>query len=124
VGTTNTMAGEVIDAHAGSCRVRLATGELIATSNCRGMRDGDKVIISIRPEHLRLGDEPAPSALAGEVKAVLPLGSNVMYEVAAGGTAIKVNASRGVAEQALRPVGERVYAVPVSAAACLVFPKQ
>jgi putative spermidine/putrescine transport system ATP-binding protein len=78
---------------------------------------GTKVAVSIRPEHLRV---VASGGLAGTVKAVLPLGSHVVYDIEiAPGVSLKMSEPR---EGALRQSGERVHVAPASPAACRIYP--
>jgi putative spermidine/putrescine transport system ATP-binding protein len=122
VGTTNVIAGELIEADAGQCRVRIGSGELLAAASRPGLDASSKVVVSVRPEHVRLRDEPGPNCIGGSIKAVLPLGPDVLYEVELGaGATIKVSAPRRTIDESLRPLGQRVYAAPASMAACLVF---
>lgn len=77
--------------------------------------------ISVRPEQLRLTREAGARRLAATVKAVMPLGPHVIYEVElAPGVAIKISAQRESAGTLLAP-GERVYVEPATASACQVF---
>jgi hypothetical protein len=60
--------------------------------------------------------------MACTVKAVMPLGAQVVYEVEVEpGTALRVSEPRD-AQTAMRETGERVQLVPTSTTACHVFP--
>ena len=78
--------------------------------------------MSVRPEQLRLESAPGDGRIAGVVKAVMPLGPHVVYEVeTSGGASLKVSEPRAAAA-ALRRPGESVH-VAASEAGCRVFPK-
>jgi putative spermidine/putrescine transport system ATP-binding protein len=77
--------------------------------------------ISVRPEQLRLEREAGGRRLQATVKAVLPLGPHVVYEVEIEqGVALKISAPRETAGTLLAP-GERVYVEPATPSACQVF---
>ena len=77
--------------------------------------------VSVRPEQLRLAHEAGEGRLAAIVKAVLPLGSHVVYEVEISPeVALKVSAARD-SDSALLVPGQRVYVEPASPSACQVF---
>ena len=80
--------------------------------------NGAKVAVSIRPEQLRV--VPA-GGLPGTVKAVMPLGAHVVYDVEiAPHLSIKVSEPRE--GQPMRRSGERVHVAPTSPDACRIFP--
>jgi putative spermidine/putrescine transport system ATP-binding protein len=121
VGSTNVLGGEFALAN-GSAKVRIANGTVIDVPPTPGIASGSRVAVSIRPEHLRFEPPFGASGMAGTVKAVLPLGPHVVYEVEISpGVAVKVSEPRD-AQNALRMSGDRVVIVPASAAACHVFP--
>jgi len=84
---------------------------------------GAPVLVSVRPEQLRLESAPGDGRIAGVVKAVMPLGPHVVYEVeTSGGASLKVSEPRAAAA-ALRRPGESVHVAAAFDAACRVFPK-
>jgi putative spermidine/putrescine transport system ATP-binding protein len=118
VGTTNVLSGEF--ARNGSAsRVTLAGGAAIDVPAVTGIANGSTVILSIRPEQLHI----APGGeLAGIVKAVMPLGAHVVYEIEiAPGISLRVSEPRE-GYSALRQTGEQVNVAPASPDACHVFP--
>src|SRR5947209_7025661 len=91
VGTANVLSGQFTDGSAGA-RVVLPGGLALDVPSASGFADGAKVAISIRPEHLRV---VAAGGLAGTVKAVMPLGSHVVYDIEiAPDVSIKVSGPR------------------------------
>ena len=116
VGTTNVLSGEFAKDGA-AARVMLSGAALDMPADTSFV-NGSKVAVSIRPEHLRV----VPSGgLAGTVKAVLPLGSHVVYDIEiAPGVSLKMSEPRE--GQPMRQSGEQVRVAPSSPAACQVFP--
>jgi putative spermidine/putrescine transport system ATP-binding protein len=117
VGTTNVFSGEFFNGP--TAKVRLAGGAAIDVAARPGFIDGSKVVVSVRPEQLQVA---ANGGLAGTVKAVMPLGAHVVYEVeVASGIFLKLSESRE-GRTAMRQTGEHVLIAPTSAEACHVFP--
>jgi len=117
VGTANVLSGQFTDGSAGA-RVVLPGGLALDVPSASGFADGAKVAISIRPEHLRV---VAAGGLAGTVKAVMPLGSHVVYDIEiAPDVSIKVSEPRE--GQVMRQSGDQVHVAPTSPAATRVFP--
>jgi putative spermidine/putrescine transport system ATP-binding protein len=120
VGSTNVVNGEFAIT-ANGARVAIANGGVIDVPLMPGIASGSKVVVSIRPEHLRFEVSPGPRGMPGTVRAVMPLGPQVIYEVEIdGGVALKVSEPRD-AQNALRMSGDRVLVAPASADACHVF---
>jgi hypothetical protein len=113
--------------------VRLKSGALIPVAPDASFDTGAGVVVSIRPEQLRLEPLPFPPPPAGEdseragcfpavIKAVMPLGMHVVYDVASGDDlAVKVTEPRESGAE-IRKVGAAVCLRPASPAACRVFP--
>jgi putative spermidine/putrescine transport system ATP-binding protein len=122
VGTANVVAGEFVGADQGVATVRVTGGAVLKARETPQLACGAPVLVSVRPEQLRLESAPGDGRIAGVVKAVMPLGPHVVYEVeTAAGTSLKVSEPRAAAA-ALRRPGESVH-VAASEAACRVFPK-
>jgi putative spermidine/putrescine transport system ATP-binding protein len=119
VGTTNLLPGDLVAADPAGAEVKVAACRL-RVGPVGDLAVGRKVVVAIRPERLRLAGDAAPGTFAGTVKAVLPLGSHIVYDIATElGSAIKLNASRDAASLA---IGEHVRMGPAGPAACNVFP--
>jgi len=117
VGTTNVLPGEFGTGGAGA-RVTFADGIGLDVPGTAVFVSGAKVAVSIRPEQLRV---VPGGGLAGTVKAVMPLGWHVVYDVEiAPRLSVKVSEPRE--GQAMRRAGERVHVAPTSPDACRVFP--
>ena len=121
VGTTNLLAGELVANDATHSAVRLAEGWIVPARPAPGLGRGAKVQISVRPEHLRLHSEAGSDRLPGIVRAVLPLGAHVVYEIELSGRQLlKVNEPREGATN-LRVPGDIVHVAPAAPTSCLVF---
>jgi putative spermidine/putrescine transport system ATP-binding protein len=119
VGTTNLIAGELADA--ARSIVRLAGGALISAAPAPHLAQGARVVVSVRPEQLRVHARHSAETLPATIKVVLPLGPYVMYEAQiAGGTSLKISQPRDAGAGLLAP-GDQVHVAPVAPAACQVF---
>jgi putative spermidine/putrescine transport system ATP-binding protein len=118
VGTTNTLRG-TFAGKGDEARVTLSNGLGIDVPLIPGFTDGSAVAVSIRPEQLHL---TRSDGLAGTVKAVMPLGAHVIYEVELpGAISLKVSEPREH-QTTMRRGGETVHVAPTSLDACHVFP--
>jgi len=123
VGTANVVAGEFVSADHGVATVRVMGGAVLKARETPQLVTGAPVLVSVRPEQLRLESAPGDGRIAGVVKAVMPLGPHVVYEVeTSGGASLKVSEPRAAAA-ALRRPGESVHVAAAFDAACRVFPK-
>jgi putative spermidine/putrescine transport system ATP-binding protein len=122
VGTTNVLHGVFIQGGTGDSMVRIAGGTAISVSPDTRFQPGSKVVVSVRPEQLRMQPSSAAGTMGGTIKAVMPLGAHVVYDVAlSDGPSLKVSEPRETAGE-LKPLGMAVYLKPVSSASCHVFP--
>jgi putative spermidine/putrescine transport system ATP-binding protein len=122
VGTTNLLPGTVESVDGSECRVGIAGGESIV---CRanGFRAGARVVLSIRPERLRLAAAPGAGRLRAKVGLIMPLGPTLVYDLTlATGAPVRVAAPRP--ELAAVPAsGSEVFIEPTAVDACLLFPE-
>jgi putative spermidine/putrescine transport system ATP-binding protein len=117
VGTTNVLSGKFVS-HGSAARITLGGGAGFDVPATTGIADDSTVTVSIRPEQLRI----APGGeLAGIVKAVMPLGAHVVYEIEiAPGVSLRVSEPRE-GHNTMRQAGEQVHVAPASPDACHVF---
>jgi putative spermidine/putrescine transport system ATP-binding protein len=119
VGTTNVLPGEFYN-NGTAAKVKLAGGSSIDVRAMPGFVDASPVAVSVRPEQLHV--VAAGQGLAGTVKAVMPLGSHVVYEIEIGpGLSLKVSEPRE-GHVTMRQTGDAVGVAPASPEACHVFP--
>ncbi len=118
VGTTNKFAGRLMRS-GDQNQVALPNGITIDVSRRDDIAEGAAVVVSVRPEKLRLVSEGGLPAL---VKAVMPLGAEVIYEIeVAPELTLKVSQARET-DRTLHSSGDRVYVAPASKDACHIFP--
>jgi putative spermidine/putrescine transport system ATP-binding protein len=121
VGSTNVLPGEFVNGGT-SPAVRIAGGSAISVAPETKFHPGSKVVLSIRPEQLRMQSSSADGSIGGTIQAVMPLGAHVVYDVALpDGASLKVSEPREAASE-LKSVGTPVYLKPISARSCHVFP--
>ncbi|HEY6821326.1 MAG TPA: ABC transporter ATP-binding protein [Burkholderiales bacterium] len=79
-------------------------------------------LVCLRPEQLRLRGDAGPRSLAATVKAVMPLGPQVVYEVETdSGFALRITAGRGAGDAQGPLPGERVFVEPAAGSESRVF---
>jgi iron(III) transport system ATP-binding protein len=121
IGVANFLSGTVVATTPGRAVVDVTNGELSCTLNCTvadGISPGDRITVSIRPEHVRLvSDSNAATGhncIEGEVVAAVFLGNYIDCRVQWGAVEWKVQANR---RQAIRQ-GRRVW-LAISPEHCL-----
>ena len=121
VGTANLLAGEIVVRDGHTLTVALEAGATIVLPGPSTV-DGKRVVVSARPENLRLYSEPGPGRWPVEVRIHMPVGAQTVSEVATrAGQSLKVTAPR----DALAPPGEAggmLHCGIVSTAAVSTFP--
>jgi putative spermidine/putrescine transport system ATP-binding protein len=127
VGTANLLAGEVVERRGAACTVALeagATVEIPAGELPAGESglDAKRIVVSARPENLRLYTEPGPGRWPVELRIRMPVGAQTVSEVGTrGGISLKVTEPR----ENLAPPGEAggaLYCGIVTASAVSLFP--
>ena len=122
VGSTNLLPGKFASSSSGAPAVQLQAGVTFPVTDGKSLQSGSPVVLSIRPEQLRIQPSPSDGDLAAVIATVMPLGAHVVYDVTVGqGTSLKVSEPREAAT-AMRAVGATIYLRPASPGACHVFP--
>jgi putative spermidine/putrescine transport system ATP-binding protein len=112
IGTTNPLAGRLVERPAGVAVVELDAGARIALTGGDDIPLGARVIVTVRPEQLALAGTPATDRFPVRPRLALPIGPNTVWDLeAADGTTLKLAERRAgapavLAEQAwcgLRP---------------------
>jgi len=118
VGSTNILPGQ-FKSNGAAAHVTFADGIGLDVPSEPGFVDGARVAVSIRPEQLHL---VSSGGLAGTVKAVMPLGAHVVYEIeVTPALSLKVSEARE-GNKAMRRSGDKVQIAPTSAEACHIYP--
>ncbi|MEN8198035.1 MAG: ABC transporter ATP-binding protein, partial [Pseudomonadota bacterium] len=121
VGTTNLMGGTLSKKSAGTCQVSLDCGATMTCAVDTASESGERVVLSVRPENLRLAAGKQANTMPATVRAVMPLGPSTVYEAAlSDGTAIKIVADRDQGADGYRP-GDPVLIALASKTSCRVF---
>jgi putative spermidine/putrescine transport system ATP-binding protein len=122
VGTTNLLPGIVRRAEGGECEIGVDGGESLI---CRADRfaAGARVLVSIRPERLRLAAAAGHGRLRAKVGLIMPLGPTLIYDLTlSGGGPLRMAAPRP--ENASVPaIGSDIFVEPTAVDACLLFPE-
>ncbi len=121
VGTANLLAGEIVSRDGGTLTVALAAGATV-TLPASGAPDGKRVIVSARPENLRLHAQPGPGRWAVQLRIRMPVGAQTVSEVVtAAGESLKVTEPRAMVAPA-GDAGATLYCALVSTEAVSLFP--
>jgi putative spermidine/putrescine transport system ATP-binding protein len=120
VGTSNHLPARVESKGAGSI-VTLESGDRIPIGVSAA--HGAAVILSVRPENLRLEGTAGPGRLPVRIGVAMPLGPRMVYEAALNdGTLLKIVEPRAPGGQAFAP-GMQAFLSMRDAAACSIFPR-
>lgn len=123
VGTTNLLPGKVAAAGDATATVTLADGTRVACDPGGAPTAGTEVLVSVRPERLRVRTAPVDGAIPATVKLVLPLGPVVFYEAETrAGEPVKISAPREGAAPLLEP-GAAIHLEPAAPEAARLFPR-
>ncbi|HRE20817.1 MAG TPA: ABC transporter ATP-binding protein [Rhabdaerophilum sp.] len=122
VGTTNILRGEIVHTDGTSADVRVDDEVVLRCRVGIPVSDGQPVSVSVRPESLRFAREAGPGRIRGIIKAVMPLGPNVLYEIETARQAtMKISLSRVAGNAPDVRLGTAVFAEAVTPESCLVF---
>ncbi len=92
VGTANLLAGQVVERAGGACRVTLAAGATVALPVAC---DGGRVVVSARPENLKLFPTAGPGRWPVELRIRMPVGAQTVSEVVTrSGESLKITEPR------------------------------
>ncbi|MHB2265998.1 ABC transporter ATP-binding protein [Aliihoeflea sp. PC F10.4] len=113
IGETNLLEGTMT----GPSTVRLQNGTHIEL-RCDEQPSDGQVLVSIRPERLRLGGETGENRMSARIDDIVYQGDHLRLHLDAGGLPLVARLERGAAP---RTVGDNIP-VSFSAADCSVFP--
>ncbi|SDP85903.1 putative spermidine/putrescine transport system ATP-binding protein [Rhodoferax sp. OV413] len=120
IGQSSTMTGTVISAEDDDYSVRLAVGAELSLPRPAAFRTGSEVLVSVRPEHVRVVGTPQAGSLPAQCLQSVVQGADVLHRLAlADGTLLLARQPRGAAAPELPD--SRVHAV-IDTVACRVFP--
>ncbi len=120
IGQSSVMKGTVVAAEGHDYRIRLAVGPELSLARPANFLPGSEVLVSVRPEQVRLVGAPQADALAARRLQSVVQGADVLHRLAlADGTVLLARQPRDAGTQALSDAP--VHAV-LDTAACHVFP--
>ena len=123
IGTTNLLPGTVTRVKAGRCEVHLDCGATLELQKNPPVGEGERVLVSVRPEGFELCDGTGPDVLKGKVLIAMPLGPSIIYDVELeGALSVKVIVSRSSAA-ARYAEAENVALRLLNRNGCSVFPE-
>jgi len=121
VGTSNLLPAKVLTVETGRAAVALADGTRLACESDLANTVGSDVLVSLRPERLRVRIAPTEGAIPATVKVVLPLGPVVVYEAETrSGEPVKISAPREGDMRLLDP-GDAIFIEPAAPDAARIF---
>lgn len=84
---------------------------------------GARVLVSVRPEQLRLSRESGPDRIRGRLHAAMPLGPVILFDIeAVGHTPLKLSATREEAAHCGDPSpGDEIQVALAASDSCVVF---
>ena len=104
VGASVEMPGRVAELQGDRCAVDLDAGARLVLGRTGGIGRNSRVVVSARPEHLVLHDDPAPDRLAADLRQSAPIAGMTVHDIRAGGIEMKVIEPRRAALRAPGPV--------------------
>ena len=119
VGTANLLAGEIVSRANGVCVVALDAG---VTVDLPGEIGSKRIVVSARPENLRLHSAPGPGRWPVELRIRMPVGAQTVSEVVTrAGESLKVTEPR---ESLAQPgeTGTALYCGIVTPSTVSLFP--
>ncbi|MFC5519943.1 ABC transporter ATP-binding protein [Polaromonas jejuensis] len=120
VGTANVLPGTLDSLGGDGAKVLLDNGTMLSTRAPTGIAPGSKVLACIRPENMRLSDEPL-GAFESTVELGMPLGATIVHEIRTKtGLRLKLSEPRAPGTGP-RATGARVWVKPASPASVTVF---
>ena len=120
IGQSSVLAGTVVAAGADELRIRLAVGGELSLARAGLFRAGSEVLVSVRPEQVRLVGAPQPGSLPADCLQSVVQGADVLHRLAlADGTVLLVRQPRDARTPELPDA--RVHAL-IDTTACQIFP--
>ncbi len=81
IGDTNFLPADIVERGGDTVACRLVSGELIRLPTGAQLPDHDRVTLAIRPEQVRLSDDPAQASLEGTLQDAVYIGTDTHYRI-------------------------------------------
>ena len=84
----NFFPGQIVAKDGGQYQIKLDSGNYVlaftpkVAADAQGAKEGDRVTVGFRPEHLQIAPGPSEGQVRGRVRIIQHLGQVVRYEVA------------------------------------------
>jgi putative spermidine/putrescine transport system ATP-binding protein len=122
IGSTNLLPGRITAIGPNSTRVRLAAGSEVEAATPAPLGIGGHVVLSVRPERMRLANGPGPARIPARLDVTMPLGPTVVHEVVlADGLRAKVSEPR-LHDNMTRSPGDAVHVELSLETGAMLFP--
>ena len=122
IGQASQIPGTVESPAGGNAAIRLATGDALLLGRDLNFIAGAPVVVTCRPEDVRLLAAPGPSTLEARLTISVPLGPTLVHDLElADGTAIRATEVRGATGSPAMP-GDMV-SIQINTDRCHVFPR-
>ncbi|WP_225773006.1 ABC transporter ATP-binding protein [Inquilinus sp. Marseille-Q2685] len=122
IGHASRLPGVVESSRSGEGAIRLSTGDVLLLSRELSFIPGAPVVVTCRPEDVRLLANPGPAAIEARLTVSVPLGPTLVHDLQlVDGTEIRATEMRGATGSPAVP-GGRVY-VQIDTDRCHVFPR-
>ncbi len=109
IGETNFIDAEAKLVRGGECMCRLASGDDLACSGPSGLHPGNRGVVLVRPERVKLVGPDRHGGIAGTVSHAIYLGTDTLYQVElAAGLSISVRSQNSELDRQRYRPGDRV----------------
>jgi putative spermidine/putrescine transport system ATP-binding protein len=121
IGASNVLCGDIVGGDAAHCLVRIGAAGPITLARSQTTPPSGPVLVSLRPENLRIAAPGSAHALHGQVRMMLPLGALSIFEIMlADGQTVKLTELRTAGAASPR-AGESIALELVSAEGASLF---
>jgi putative spermidine/putrescine transport system ATP-binding protein len=122
VGTCNLLPAKLMARETADYLVQVPGGGRLRVASQTPIQSDGNLLLAVRPENLRIQDQPSAHSLASTVEMCLPLGAVTAYEVQISpDTKVKVTQPRIPGTRPLEK-GQQIYLELASPHACSLFP--
>ncbi len=84
IGDTNFLPADIVDRGGDTIACRLESGEVIELPTGTQLPEHDRVTLAIRPEQVRLSEEPGEASLQGVLQDAVYIGTDTHYRIRLG----------------------------------------
>lgn len=123
IGQASQLVGIVESSGDDDAAIRLTSGEVLVLKRRLNFVRGASVVVTCRPEHVRLHATSGPSTIEARLVVSVPLGPTLVHDLElANGAQIRATEMRGAAGTPPDLPGQRVF-IQIDTDRCHVFPR-